>query len=90
MGAFNFDRTLPRFNSSNCSSFVLVIAIGSKDIQIHLLAYVTCEIPGHAVKGYIRERDRGSGWSLSYHSKHRHSSFVYLVNKSLNLLTRLS
>ena len=36
------DGGLPRFYSSNCSSFVLVIAIGSEYIQIHLFAYVIC------------------------------------------------
>ena len=53
-----------------------------------LTSYVTTT--GHALEGYIRERDRGSGCSLSYDSRHGHCSFVYLVNKSFNLLTRLS
>ena len=39
---------------------------------------------------FVRERDRGSGWSLSYDSRHRRCSFVYLENERFNLLTRLS
>ena len=89
MGAFDFDRGLPRFNYSNCSSFVLVIAIRSEtsEFAFSLTSYVT--ITGHALEGYIRERDRDSGWSLSYDSRHGRCSFVYLVNKSFNPLTRL-
>ena len=86
MGAFDFDRGLPRFNYSNWSSFVLVIAIRS-EFAFSLTSYVT--ITGHALEGYIRERDRVSGWSLSYDSRHGRCSFVYMVNKSFNLLTRL-
>ena len=43
MGAFDFDRGLPRFNRSNCSSFVSVIAIRSENIRIRLFAYVICD-----------------------------------------------
>ena len=42
-GAFDFDRGLPRFNYSNWSSFVLVIAIRSEYIRICLFAYVICD-----------------------------------------------
>ena len=93
-GAFDFDRGLPRFNYSNWSSFVLVIAIRSENIRIRLFAYVICDdYRARARRLYKRARQGlwshrhnigkiiGSGWSLSYDSRHGRCSFVNLLTK---------